>query len=76
MNTTEVAQARAVIQVIRSIADTIRDLGQVPSGELYARLMGIMTLEQYERVIALLKSAGVVSESNHLLTWIGPVKES
>ena len=42
----------------------------VPSGNLYAHLMGQMTLEEYNFVIGTFKGAGVVTESGHLLTWV------
>lgn len=64
-------QRRAAIAVVQAIADCIRELGEVPSGHLYARLMGHMSLEQYNGVISTLKMAGLVKETNHLLTWIG-----
>jgi hypothetical protein len=53
-----------------AIADAIRELGSVPSGHLYARLMGYMDIEAYTEVIQALKRAGVVSERDHLLTWV------
>ena len=33
--------------------------------------MGKLSLEQYEQVIGVLKQAGLITESNHLLTWVG-----
>jgi len=54
------------------VAEAIRKLGSVPSGELYARVCGTLELPAYQQVIALLKRAGLVSERNHLLTWVGP----
>jgi hypothetical protein len=57
-----------------AVGECIRDLGRpVPSGEVYAHLMGHLTLESYTSVIAVLKAKGLVEEKNHLLTWIGPV---
>ena len=69
-------QITAAIEMAKAVGDTIRDLGSVPSGELYARLMGHMTLNTYNMLIERLKGAGVVKEEAHLLTWIGPVKKS
>lgn len=51
------------------LAEAIEALGEVPSGHLYARMMGHMDLETYQAVITQLKRAGLVAESNHLLTW-------
>lgn len=69
-------QVKAAIEMVMAVGDTIRDLGSVPSGELYARLMGHMTLNTYNMLIERLKGAGVVKEEAHLLTWTGPAKKS
>ena len=70
-------QQRATLEVVRTVADAIRDLGAVPSGHLYARMMGYVSLETYTSIIDVLKQAGLVSERNYLLTWVGPrVKEN
>lgn len=65
------AQIAASLSIIRIVADAIRDLGEVPSGHLYARLMPTFSLAQYESVIGLLKRAGLVEEKNYLLVWKG-----
>jgi hypothetical protein len=56
------------------VAEAIRELGTVPSGHLYARLMGFFSIEQYAQLIDLLKAAGLVREQNHLLSWTGEAK--
>jgi len=65
-------QVQAVIEVTHAVAEAIRTLGSVPSGELYARCMGSMSLATYTSIIGTLKGAGLVQEKNHLLTWVGP----
>lgn len=62
----------AGVQAIAAIAELIKELGSVPSGHLYARLMDHFTLDQYEKVIGILVRADLVSNKNHLLTWTGP----
>lgn len=69
-------QVETALQVTAIVGDCIRDLGSVPSGHLYARLMDHMDLRTYEAIVAALKQAGLVSESANLLTWTGPAKES
>ena len=65
-------ERRAALEMIRAIADTIRDLGEVPSGHLYAQLMGTLRLDQYEQIIGMFIRLGVVkSNESHLLTWTG-----
>lgn len=66
-------QVTATINTVRAVADAIRELKQVPSGILYSQVMGHMDLATYQRVIAVLKNAKLVSEMNHMLKWEGPV---
>lgn len=64
-------QVSAAIRITQAVAEAIRELKEVPSGQLYARLMSVLSLSQYNQIIDVLKKAGVISESNHLLKWIG-----
>lgn len=63
-----------LLNVVRAIADTIRDLQEVPSGNLYAQLCGSMNLNQYNTILGILKRSKLVEESNHMLRWVGPPK--
>ena len=66
-------QARAAVAVAGAVGDAIRELGSVPSGHLYARLMGHLSLEAYESILSTLVQTGLVRrEANHLLVWSGP----
>lgn len=79
MNTTEAqkeAQRRAQLSAAVAIAEAIRDLKEVPSGHLYARVNQYMNLDAYNGIISALKTAGLVKEQNFLLTWIGPNKKA
>lgn len=71
-------QKAAGLAMAVAVAETIRDLGEVPSGHLYAQLMAStqMTLPTYNILIASLKGAGLVSEKNYLLRWVGPRLQS
>jgi hypothetical protein len=68
MNTTQVT---ATIRVVSALAEAIRDLGQVPSGHLYASVMGMMNLSQFQEAIGILIKAGLVEDRHHLLVWVG-----
>lgn len=68
------AQVTAAIRAVAAIGDAIRELGSVPSGELYARLMGHLDIDQYQRIIDTLKRTGLVAELGHVIKWIGPAK--
>jgi hypothetical protein len=65
------SQATAAVRVVAALAEAIRDLGQVPSGHLYASVMGVMNLSQYQQAIGILIKAGLVEDRHHLLVWIG-----
>lgn len=64
-------QVKALLSATQAVANTIRELKQIPSGELFARLMTYCSLEKYNDLIDVLKKAEVIKEENHLLIWIG-----
>jgi hypothetical protein len=73
MQTATNTEVKAALGILQAVAEAIRELGEVPSGHLYANLMSKLSLAQFEQVLGFLKGAGLVRESNaHLLTWIGP----
>lgn len=65
-------QVQAALGMAKAIADAIRELGSVPAGELYARVMPYMTHETFEGVVGSLVKTGLVKRANHVLTWQGP----
>jgi len=68
------ASIRAALEIAITISDTIRDLGEVPEGELYAITMGALDLPAFERLMVMLETTGLISRANHLIRWIGPAK--
>lgn len=72
MNQPSAQQIEAALAVAKALADTIREVGRVPSGHLYARVCGHLDIHSYEAVIGSLKRAGLVIEKNHELIWVGP----
>lgn len=71
MTDTKKQQIDAMINAAQAIAAAIKDLGSVPSGHLYANVAGHMGLSQYTQIINLLKAGKMITESNHVLTWVG-----
>ena len=66
------AEIKAALNIVRAIADTIKELGSIPSGKLYSQLAGHLSLSQYKSILHVLKTSGLVSEApSHLLTWEG-----
>ena len=51
----------AVLATICAVTDAIRDLGSVPSGELYARLMDRMSLQAYQGILDALTRARLIT---------------
>lgn len=74
MNVTK-EQVGQAIDVVRALAEAIRTSKQIPSGHLYAMVVGSMDLATYNGAIGLLKRAGLVAEKGNALTWIGPELE-
>lgn len=64
----------ALLEVGMAIAEVIRAKGAegIPSGHLYAQVMGKLDLDTYNTIIASLRRVRLVSLENHVLTWIGP----
>ena len=66
------AQITSAFATTLAVSETIRELRQIPSGELYATLCGRLSLADYNAAIAMLQRAGLVTEHAHMLTWAGP----
>ena len=71
MGTTK-EQLGGAVAVLGAMAEAIREAGSIPSGHLYALVMGRMGLHDYDVGIGILKRAVLVEESAHVLTWVGP----
>jgi hypothetical protein len=64
-------QTKAVIEVLMAVADAIKELKEVPSGHLYAALMGKMDIQSYEAIIRTLINSKLVARRSDLLVWVG-----
>jgi hypothetical protein len=71
--TTEISDkaARAALEIAFALSEAIRELGEVPSGHLYAHVMGKMDLELYEAAIGAIVRAGLVKRRGDVLVWVG-----
>lgn len=75
MNTQETKQqVNGAVLMTAAIADAIRELGTVPAGVLYANLMSVVSIQQFDAIIRMLVKAELVSNVAHELKWIGPSK--
>jgi len=67
-------ETKAAVETILAVAEAIRELKEVPTGHLYAVLCGKLELQTFQKIIGMLKNAGLVTEANHVLTWKEPTK--
>lgn len=70
---TQQTEQQALTQVMNGVAEAIEVMGDrgIPSGHLYARMMGMgCTLEVYQHIIATLKDAGRITESGNVLRGV------
>ena len=67
-------QATASLEVAAAMAECIRTSPDgLPSGTLYAMVMGRLSLQSYEAIIRALVGAGLVrQDASFFLTWNGP----
>jgi hypothetical protein len=63
-------QVSAAVEAISAIGRVIRDVKRIPSGHLYAQLMGVLSLEKYQIAIAILKKGNLIKEEANELIWI------
>ena len=68
MNATELT---AALKIMQAAVEAIRDAGSIPSGHLYAIMMGTLSLPAYESMIRQILRTGLVRQTGDLLTWIG-----
>ena len=59
------------LEIIKIVAVAIRDLGCVPEGELYAHLMGTLSLRNLETILGNLEKVGAIRRKHHMIVWIG-----
>lgn len=75
MNTeVRTGEVKAAFAVLVAVSETIREVGQVPAGILYARLMDRMDLAGFESMIRVLVNAGLIRQDGNILRWVGPAK--
>jgi hypothetical protein len=64
-------QILAAVGRVQAIAEAIRELGSVSDGKLYTGVMSHLSLSEYQAIIEILVKAKLVSNTGHMLVWIG-----
>lgn len=68
-------QRLAVLELVHAVGELIREVGPIPSGELYARLAPGMNLPTYQALLASLEESKLIRVRNHLISWTGPKRK-
>lgn len=63
------AEITSGLNVLRALAETVKELGEVPNGHLYATVMSLMDIHQYNKAIDLLVRSTVILKQGDLLKW-------
>ena len=67
-------QRKKQVAGMTEIAQSIRTAGRIPSGHLYASLMGVMGLVQYQKIISTLTAAGLIKVTgSHEIIYTGEI---
>ncbi len=65
-------QVMAGMQLVLVVADSVRELGNAPTGAIYAALSDRIDYAGFERIIGILVNTGVIRKNGNLLVWIEP----
>ena len=66
-------EIQSAFKTVQAIAEAIREVKEIPSGHLYAQVMGKLSLDQYNQILSILKGAGLIQvDGFHLIKWIAP----
>jgi uncharacterized protein YutE (UPF0331/DUF86 family) len=71
MTTSQLTDEQFVKLFAITMAEALRDLGEVPNGEFYVRVMPYLSFQSYQAIIESLKRSGVIEERANVLRWIG-----
>lgn len=64
-------ESELLTEMLVAIGRAVKEAGDagIPSGHVYARLMGLLSLDQYNQILSLMVRAGVIENENHLLKF-------
>ena len=68
---TQEEKMKAAVQIMKAVAESIKEVGSIPSGHLYAQLMGKMSLGSYEKMICAMQRMQIIRVEDHLITYAG-----
>jgi len=62
-------ELKAGLIVLAIMAETIREFGSIPSGHLYAQMMGKVTIDGFESAVRTLCGSTVIRKAGDVLHW-------
>ena len=62
---------KLAIELVRAMAETVKAKKEIPSGHMYAMMMGTLDLDQYQKAEGFLLRTGLVKKEGDLLKWVG-----
>lgn len=65
-------QLKAGLSIVFAVAESIREVGECPSGPIYAALCGKVDMIGFEKIINTLVGAKLIEKRGVMLRWIGP----
>lgn len=68
---TQEQKMQAAVQIMKAVAEAIKEAGSIPSGHLYSQLMGKMSLGSYEKMIAMMQRMGIIKVDDHFISYVG-----
>lgn len=65
-------QVRAAFDLMVAVTEVIRDVKEIPSGVLYARLMDKLSFPAYMAMLESLQRTKLIEVKSHVIYWVGP----
>ena len=65
------AEVKTAIKIMAAVASSVKELGRVPSGHVYAMLMGRMDFQQFQAMENCLLKTGLVKKEGDEYVWKG-----
>jgi hypothetical protein len=65
-------QLKAGLNTVLAVTEAIREAGEIPSGTLYAVLMGKVDMQGFDKIVSIVTGSSLVEKRGDLLRWVGP----
>lgn len=62
---------KLAFDLVVAMAGIVKSKKEIPSGHLYAMVMGTFNLDEYQKIEGFLLHTGLVEKKGDLLKWVG-----